>query len=135
MNAIRPYVDLFLYDLKLMDSTQHRQHTGVSNQLVLQNLRMLSQNGHSIIIRTPIIPGINDYDDNIRQMGKLIATLLPHVLHVEIMGYHTIGIDKHQRIGKLSPMPKISPPSAEKMQRIAAILGGYGVKVVNQSIV
>ncbi len=61
INAIRPYLDLFLYDLKLMDSTQHRQHTGVSNQLVLQNLRMLSQNGHSIIIRAPIIPGINDY--------------------------------------------------------------------------
>ena len=75
LDEVRPLVDLFLFDLKLMDETRHRQWTGVSNVSILFNLRRLSELGHKIIIRIPIIPGINDDDENLQQTGSFLSTL------------------------------------------------------------
>ena len=59
------HTDLFLYDLKLMDDDRHRKYTGVSNRLILSNLQRLSAGGAQVIVRIPLIPGVNDDEQNL----------------------------------------------------------------------
>jgi pyruvate formate lyase activating enzyme len=128
LDGIREYVDLFLYDLKLMDEAQHRKFTGVSNDLILYNLQMLSMRGHSIFLRVPIIPGINDDDENIRQIGAFAAAL-PRLDRVDILPYHHAAAEKYHRLNKVYGLPEIRPPSEERMAEIAQTLQGFGLQV------
>jgi len=134
IDRIRDYVNLFLYDLKLMDHARHREFIGVSNKTILNNLRMLSERGHSIIIRIPIIPGINDDYDNVRQIGKFAATL-PHIkkatkqFQVNLLPYHHIAKEKYQRLNKTYALSEVRPPSEERMVEIAQILRSYDLIV------
>ena len=128
VNRIRPHVDLFLYDLKLIDDTRHREVTGASNVLILENLRLLAQNGHNIILRIPIIPAINDDEDNINRIAALAGELLG-VIRVDLLPYHKIGSDKYERINKINPMPETKPPSDAKMTEIAQVFQGLGLSV------
>jgi pyruvate formate lyase activating enzyme len=128
LDRIRPYVDLFLYDLKLMDDTLHRQFTGVSNKPILKNLQALSSQGHSIILRVPVIPGINDDDETIRQIG-MFAGALPHLNEVDILPYQHIGADKYTRLNRTYPLPDTRPPSEQRMAEIAQLLSEFGLSV------
>jgi len=126
--GVRKDVDLFLYDLKLMDDERHRRFTGVSNELILENLRMLSTEGHSLIVRIPIIPGINDDDENIRDMGRFAASL-PQPYPIDLLPYHRAGMDKYGRLGQEYRLPEVRPPSERRMGEIADILNSFGLKV------
>jgi len=128
LDSIREHVDLFLYDLKLMDDARHRKFTGVSNELILRNLQMLSAQGHNIFLRVPIIPGINDDDENIRQIGTFAAAL-PHLDQVDILPYHRAGSEKYNRLNKVYGLPETRPPSDERMAEITQILRGFGLQV------
>jgi pyruvate formate lyase activating enzyme len=128
LDSVRQYVDLFLYDLKLMDDERHRAFTGVSNRPILENLRRLSREGHRIVLRVPVIPGINDDEENLRAM-RTFAADLPHLERVDLLPYHRIGRDKYQRLGKPCPMPETEPPSEARMAEIAQILGSFGVEI------
>ena len=128
LDKIRPLVDLFLYDLKLMEDARHRQWTGVSNKIILSNLRQLSEAGHKILIRIPVIPGINDDEENLRQTGAFLASL-PNVPPVELLPYHNIAEGKYAGLGMNYALAEIHPPAHEQMQAFAALLTGYGLKV------
>ncbi len=128
LDTIRDHVDLFLYDLKLMDEELHRQFTGVSNQTILRNVQRLSQLGHDIILRVPVIPGITDGDDNIDRLAEF-ASGLPHLLGIELLPYHSIASDKYQRLGRDYALVAILPPSSEDLTRAAATLAGAGLRV------
>jgi pyruvate formate lyase activating enzyme len=131
LDRVRPYVDLFLYDVKTMDDSQHRALTSVSNRLILENLRRLSELGHSIILRVPVIPGINDGADNIRSIGAFAAHL-PSLDRVELLPYHRIGVEKYGRIARPYSLPEADPPSQERMARVSQILqleSGLSVEV------
>jgi len=128
LDSIREHVDLFLYDLKLMDDARHREFTGVSNEPILQNLQNLSQRGHHIELRVPIIPGINDDDENIRQTGAF-ATALPCLKQVDILPYHHAAVEKYNRFHKAYGLPEIRPPSKERMAEIAQILREFDLQV------
>jgi pyruvate formate lyase activating enzyme len=125
---IRADVNLFLYDLKLIDNTGHQKFTGVPNQLILQNLQSLSRQRHNVIIRVPIIPGITDDDENIRQIGAFVAAL-PQAHPIELLPYHHIGADKYHRLNIIYDLPNIQPPSAERMDQIVQKLNGFNVNV------
>ncbi len=128
LDSVREYVDLFLYDLKLMDDSRHQEFTGMSNELILRNLQALAQRGHNIILRVPIIPEINDDDEHIRQIGAFAAAL-PHLNRVDILPYHHAGVDKYNRLNKVYKLPEIRPPSDERMAEVAQILRGFGLQV------
>ncbi len=128
LDAIRPYVDLFLYDLKLMDDTRHRHFTGVSNRLILSNLQALAGRGQRIQVRTPIVPGINDDDDNLRELGAFAAAL-PALEGLTILPYHQTGSEKYASLGKIYELTDIRPPSDDRMAAIAATLAGFGLHV------
>ena len=128
LDRVRGFVDLFLYDLKLMDSERHQQVTGVPNHRILKNLAHLARHGHRIIVRIPIIPGINDDDANIRQTAQFIGGL-PAVERVDLLAYHKIGSDKHERLGRIDPMPTTQPPSEAQMMAIKAAIEAFGLEV------
>jgi pyruvate formate lyase activating enzyme len=128
LDRLRADVDLFLYDLKTMDEARHRQFTGVSNALILENLRRLSALGHPVLIRIPVIPSVNADDESVRQLGAFIASL-PHVIGVELLPYHRIGLDKYDRLNLPYALPEVLPPSDARMAEIAQLLRQWGLSV------
>ena len=111
-----------------MEDAKHRELTGVPNQLILQNLRQLSERGHNLVVRVPIIPGINDDDENIRQLGEFVSTL-PHVNGLEILPYHNIALDKYLNLGKPYRLFETRRPSDERLAEIAQRLNQFGLGV------
>jgi pyruvate formate lyase activating enzyme len=125
---VRPEVDLFLYDLKLMDEDAHRRFTGVSNRRILANLRALSERGHRITLRVPVIPGVNDDEENLRAVAAFAAGL-PHLAGVDLLPYHPMGTDKYARLERDYPLADLRPPTREQMDQVAAALAAGGLPV------
>ena len=128
LDSVREYVNLFLYDLKLMDDGLHTQYTGVSNQPILRNLKLLSEHGQSLYVRIPLIPSVNDDEENLRQSANFIAGL-PNITGVELMGYHDIAAAKYEALGMAYRLNGTKPPTAEHLQQAGSILEEYGFKV------
>jgi pyruvate formate lyase activating enzyme len=128
LDRLRAEVDLFLYDLKIMDEARHRQFTGVSNAPILENLQRLSALGHALLIRIPVIPSVNADDESVRQLGAFIAGL-PQVSGVELLPYHRIALDKYDRLNLPYGLPEVQPPSEARMAEIAHQLRQWGLSV------
>ncbi len=128
VDAVRRDVDLFLYDVKLLDDARHREFTGVTNAPILANLRALSAAGHRIVLRVPVIPGVNDDPGNLAALAGFAAGL-PHLAGVELLPYHHIGADKYARLDRAYPLADTAPPTAERMAAIARFLGERGLPV------
>jgi len=124
LDAIRQYVDLFLYDLKLLQDDKHQKFTGVSNALILSNLQALSQREHHIVVRVPIIPGLNDDEENICQIGAFVAAL-PHLERVDLLPYHSMAAAKYERFNK--DYGQARPPLDQRMAEIAQTLRDAGL--------
>ncbi len=92
-------VNLFLYDIKMMNNDKHRKYTGVSNKLILKNLELLSQQDQPIIIRIPLIPGINVDDVNIIELGTFVSSL-KNIKEISLLPYHRSGVSKLKRLNK-----------------------------------
>jgi pyruvate formate lyase activating enzyme len=120
-------VDLFLYDLKLMDCERHRHFTGVKNDLILRNLKILAERGSAVIVRIPVIPGVNDDRDNIDALSEFLSPL--GLRKIDLLPYHRIGSDKYQRLHLSYGMEGVDPPTAEQMETIAARLKRTGFSV------
>lgn len=128
LNSIREHVDVFLYDLKLMDDGNHRRFTGVSNELCLSNLEALSREGQNIVLRLPIIPGINDDDANIHETAAFASTL-SSLNRVDLLPYHHTAIQKYNRLDKHYGLPETRRPSEQRIADIAQTLKGFRLQV------
>ncbi|HHE73894.1 MAG: glycyl-radical enzyme activating protein [Deltaproteobacteria bacterium] len=120
--------DLFLYDLKFMDSEKHRHFTGVSNPLILANLKYLARSGARVTIRFPLIPGINDNDKNIDLMGMFLR-ILPEIETVHILPYHGYQENKYIHLDTIYMAKNIPPPTLDDLSRVKKRLEGFGLKV------
>jgi pyruvate formate lyase activating enzyme len=120
--------NMFLCDIKHMDSEIHERFTGVGNNLILDNIRLLSKAGKEIIIRIPVIPGFNDEKANIEATGKFTASL-PKVIRVDILPFNRGGKEKSARLTALSKHLQIETPNEEQMNSIAKNLSKYGFEV------
>ena len=127
LSKISSKVDLFLYDLKIMNSEKHKKYTGVSNELILENLKKLSSIHNNIFVRFPVILGINDDYQNIKETGEFLSSL--KIAQVNLLPYHYMGIDKYRRLGRIYHFAATQPPSEEKLSEIAAILSKFNLKV------
>jgi pyruvate formate lyase activating enzyme len=128
VDTVREYVDLFLYDLKLVDDARHRRFTGVSNELILGNLQALSQHGHDIVLRVPVIPGVNDDDDSVRGIGAFAAAL-PRLERLDLLPYHHVGVEKYKRLNRVYRLPEARPPSNGRMAELAQVLREFDLPV------
>lgn len=115
---IMPDTDLFLYDVKCLDHDRHRQYTGVDNELILGNLKKLFKTGKSIWIRIPVIPTVNDREEDIGAIRDFLAVCgVPE--KVELLPYHPTGEHKYAALA-MKP-PTWSVPSKTVMERLKAI--------------
>jgi pyruvate formate lyase activating enzyme len=121
LDRVRPFVDLFLYDLKLMDGARHREFTGAGNERILDNLHRLSALGYDIVLRVPVIPGINDDGENLRQIAAFAAGL-PGRHPLDLLPYHRAAADKYMRMGRAYELHEVKPPAADEMLKIEQIL-------------
>ena len=120
--------ELFLYDLKHMDSEKHRRYTGVPNEQILSNLESLAKQGANINIRIPIIPGINSDDENIDRTGAFVSSL-PGAYDINILAYHSAAEGKYRNLGLEYPLSKILSPSKHKLEAVAKRLEKFGSEV------
>ena len=115
---IAEQTDLFLYDLKHMDPLKHRLYTGVSNEKILSNLELLAQHGAQITIRIPIVPGINDDEENIERVGAFLERL-PGIRRVHILPYHSVAQGKYRSLRTDFPLADVESPTPVQMEAIA----------------
>lgn len=113
-----PLVDLFLADIKLLDDTAHRAWTGMSNAPILGNLRQLDDCGKPLVIRTPVIAGVNDRPDEIEAIADFLATLA-NVEQYDLLPYHPLGTGKYEALGLAGPPPRFQSPTAAELETLA----------------
>lgn len=116
---ILPYTDLFLYDIKIFDSQKHKQYVGVSNELILENLKKLFERKAKLWIRIPIIPDVNDSIEEIQKIKDFLKTI-GTAEKIELLPYHAMGENKYRAIGKEPQIFKT--PDTENMKRLKEIL-------------
>jgi len=127
IEEINDKVDLFLYDIKLMDDKKHRKYTGVSNKLILDNLKRLAENGNDILSRFPIIPEINDNKDNVTKIGEFIISC--GIKRICLLPYHRAGIEKYAGLGRDYRLKKTETPSDQKVNLIKKQFEAFGLDV------
>jgi pyruvate formate lyase activating enzyme len=120
--------DLVLYDLKIMDDVRHIKFTGVSNDLILKNLEAIAGNGNKIQIRLPLIPGMTDDIDNVRQVGRFVKSLAT-IQQVDVLPYHRTADGKYQRLRLSNRMQQVSPLADEQIHTIKQELETFGLRV------
>lgn len=122
------YTDLFLYDLKCMDSSLHKQVTGVPNELILDNARKISAAGGRFWIRIPIIPLINDSKEHFDMYCKFLSEIRDCVDIVQLLPYHKMGVSKHDRLLRNEKIFVAEPPSEELLESLKAQVEKCGLK-------
>lgn len=122
------HVDLFLFDLKMMDSSKHEDAAGVPNDLILENLKKLSEQGINVEIRLPLISGIND---DLKNIGETIEFLLSLKIKpaVSILPYHKGGCEKYIRLNKEEYLIPFEPPSEGRIAKVMRIFVDRGFVV------
>jgi pyruvate formate lyase activating enzyme len=124
---ILPYIDLFLYDIKHMDSQMHKNLTGVGNELILSNARFLAERGGALQIRVPVIPKLTDKQSNLLATAEFCASLGDAVKLVQLLPYHKTGRMKYERIGWTYKLTNVEPPDDEFMQKTLELFQGAGL--------
>jgi glycyl-radical enzyme activating protein len=125
-----PLVDLFLFDYKLTVAEEHLRWTGAGNELILDNLDFLYRSGAQIVLRCPILPGLNDNREHFRAIAALNQKY-PGLQGIEILPYHDTGVYKFGLLGMDLPMLRTAVPSAEAQLKYRQILAGLGVPIAN----
>jgi pyruvate formate lyase activating enzyme len=107
--SIMQYTDLFLFDFKQTGEDLHNKHTGVSQESLVKNLFALDNAGANIILRCPIIPGLNDRDEHFEAIANT-ANRMKNIIEINVMPYHPMGSSKSKRIGRKYLLSDISFP-------------------------
>lgn len=122
---ILPFINLFLYDLKHMDSEKHEKFTGVPNALIHANARLLAESGAALQIRVPVIPKLNADWDNLKKTAEFCAELGVSVRLVQLLPYHSMGKSKYVRLGWPYKLKNVDPPAEEYMQKALELFNAY----------
>jgi pyruvate formate lyase activating enzyme len=122
-------VDLFRFDVKLLDSATHRRFTGKGNERILETLRRLDADGARLVLACPVIPGINDSPEHFAGIAAL-AESLTHAETIQLEPYHPLGTGKSIRLGQTPEFTLATFPAAETVRAWkAAIAAGTSVPV------
>ncbi|MFW6124030.1 MAG: glycyl-radical enzyme activating protein [Acidobacteriota bacterium] len=119
-------VDLFLYDLKMMDEEKHIETTGASNQLILENLKNLGKSGKKIHIRIPLIPEVNDTNENARETSLFLRTI-SGINNISLLPYHKAGNQKYLNLKRNTK--NIQPIPETKIKRLQEIYEKFGFSI------
>ena len=127
IEAVLPYVDFFLWDIKHMDDKKHRELTGVSNQLILDNLRFVSDNKIPAYLRIPIIPGHNDSEENLRAVCNF-AKDLPSLVEIHLLPLHHLGKERYAALDREYPIDGIPLIRDDVLSEMKHLVESFGLK-------
>ena len=119
--------DLFLFDLKVMDTEKHRKWIGVPNEKILENLKILAATGANINIRIPLIGGVNDDAENMEATARFVASLSGEKKVVNLLPYHKIAQTKYQKLGRPEEFQLLEEPTKQAQQEALSIFEKYGI--------
>lgn len=123
-------MDLIFVDLKHMDGEIHKKFTGVSNEKILENIKRLGELPAEVVVRIPVIEGVNAGEENIRRSAAFIKENLPKA-RMELLPYHKFGFGKYEALGMELPGADFSAPDKEKMKRLNEIIEETGVEIAD----
>ena len=126
IEKLLPYLDLYLLDIKHMDGEKHKEYTGLSNEIILENAKRLGTSGVELIVRTPVVPGFNDSDEDIRRISTFAKSIGARAHH--LLPYHRLGSDKYKSLGRSYSMKEIEPPLRERMERLLQVAEECGIR-------
>ncbi len=120
--GILPFLDTYLLDIKHTNPEKHKEFTGRSNELMLENARKIAESGETqLVIRVPVIPTFNDTPEEIRDIAAF-ADKLPGVRRIHLLPYHRLGSDKYERLGRTYTLPELLPPTGEHMEMLRKVV-------------
>jgi len=125
--AVAASTDLLLWDIKHTDPARHRDLTGAPLAPILANLAAVAEIGVPIWLRVPVIPGLNDEPENLRDIAALAAAT-PNVRRVSLLPYHHIGAGKLGRLGRDDTLAEVEVPAAQRMRELAALIAPAGIE-------
>ena len=129
LDKVIPNVDYVLMDIKHTDSRKHKEFTGVSNELILENAQKLAPIAKSLTIRVPVIPTFNDTEEEIFSIAKF-AKSLRGVEEIHLLPYHRLGYDKYIGLGREYLMGDVQTPSKEHMEKLKKSAECSGLRVI-----
>ena len=123
--------DLVLLDVKTMDSDVHQRWTGVPNELILENARHLARAEVDVIVRIPVVPGVNDGAENLRRTAELLADF-PRLRGVELLPYHDLGVGKMHVLQRPDGQQRLSAPDPADLARLSSFFSSRGFDVLTR---
>jgi len=137
LEVLLPVTDLVIMDIKQMSPDRHRDVTGRSNERILANARQLAVSGKPMVIRTPIVPGVNDSEEDVRRVASFVRELarlrtsrggtggggIPY----ELLTFHRLASDKYASLGLAYDASAIDPPTRERMAELADVAKECGI--------
>ena len=118
---ILEYVDLVLYDIKHMDPLKHKEYTGLSNKTILANLKKLDALDIPIEIRIPLIPGVNDSQENLSAVAQFLSDM-KNIRRVKLLPYHRLGEGKYERLDMQYRLQDTAPPDKARMEQLTKLM-------------
>lgn len=128
IESVFPYIDLTLMDIKSTNSLLHKKYTGVSNEIIIDNAKLVSKIT-KMVVRVPLIPGFNSSEEDILEICNIVKTL-NNVNTIHLLPYHTYGENKYDLLGREYLMKEIKPLNNKEIERLQEIIGGQGIKCV-----
>ena len=118
--AILPFVDTWLYDIKVIDDDKHRKYMGIGNKLILENLTRLAAAGAKIYIRIPVVREVNGDQESMAEIISFLRAGDIRPLQVNLLPYHSTGSHKYGKLGMEYPGQSLTAPTDEEMQGFVA---------------
>jgi pyruvate formate lyase activating enzyme len=125
--AILPVTDLVMMDVKLMDPKRHKACTGVSNERILRNAARLGTEAEALIVRTPIVPGVNDTEEDVAAIAAFAAGL-PNLLYYELLPFHPLARGKYDSLDMAYSARELESPAREQMDALTEVARRCGVE-------
>lgn len=126
VKKVMPYIDLAMIDIKSMDDEVHKKFTGVSNNIILKNIKLSDQLTKEIIIRIPVIEGFNADLQSIGEIAQFSKSLT-NLKRIDLLPYHNYGENKYEAIGRDYLLGELKSPSEDKMERLKALVEIMGI--------
>lgn len=135
VEAILPFTDLLITDIKVMDPQKHQQYTGITNERILDNIKFAVESGAKVIIRTPVVPGYNNDEENIHVTARFVSEQLKNkIVQYQLLPYRLLGLEKYEALGIPYPMGDIKQPAREdyepNIRHLVKEMLAYGVPAV-----
>lgn len=130
---VMPYLDTVFMDIKHMHSTKHKEWTGRPNEKILENIKYVDElagiYGTRLFIRTPVVPGLNDKPEEIREIAQFVSRELKHITGMELLAYHKLGRGKYYSLGRDYLMEDTETPDDLHMKMLNEVLTEYEIPI------